>query len=225
MTAASPSSLSTGTSVPLVILNLGSRAQKRPGRARLCYTSKESWDTTEYTEKLLSALCEGAALAPCPRPRNRPPSERAPEARTAAHRHIVCGTVHTRVTTIPCVLNSWVSPREDPTQTRPFVKRYSLHPFPQEKCYFPLAIHPGPRLTHFPSCPKLLRRLKTMAPQGHLQHTSTKEEDSGLRECSNICWESRPGSCAGGWHRAQPGLSVLSLIRFIQNIHFASLKR
>lgn len=57
---------------PLVI-NLGSKAQKRPGRARLCHNSKESSNTHRaYTEAPQCSPVKGRPLAPCLQPGNRP---------------------------------------------------------------------------------------------------------------------------------------------------------
>lgn len=138
-------------SVPSVILNLGSEAQKRPGRARLCHNSKESWDTHRAdTETPQCSLAKGWPLAPRLKPRNRPTltvgSQRPPQL----HRHAVqcLGTIHTQGTTISCGPHSWGRvQRQDPAQTRPLVVGIPHHP---EKKYSPLAIRSGPRLAHYP---------------------------------------------------------------------------
>lgn len=124
-------------SVPSVILNLGSKAQKRPGRARLCHNSKESWDTHRaHTEAPQCFLAKGQPLAPRLKLGNRPTltvGSRGLHSCTRTRR-AVSGMVHAQGHHVSCVPNSWSRPwRQDPAQTRPFVLGYSSLPhFPRK---------------------------------------------------------------------------------------------
>lgn len=142
------------SSIPSVILNLGSKAQKRPGRARLCHNSKESWDTHRAdTETPQCSLAKGWPPGSLPEAQEQAHSHSGfPEASTAAQtRSAVFGDhPHSGHHNLLCTPQLGQAPETGPSSDKATCCGY---PSLSWKKYFPLAIHSGPRLAHYPvSC-------------------------------------------------------------------------
>lgn len=109
-------------SVLSVILNVGPKAQKRPGRARLCHHSKERSDARSVnTDAPQCSLAQGGPWLPAWSPGTGSFSQWPPRCLHSCT-DSVWGPSMLRIATISCVSDGWGRPqRQDPAQTRPFV--------------------------------------------------------------------------------------------------------
>ena len=122
--------------VPSVILNLGSKAQKDQAGPDSATIPKKAETHTECTQKRLNVLWRGGSpWLPACNPGTGPLSQWAPGTSTAARRH----AGHPALL---CSPQLGLAPGRDPAQTRPFVVGYSSLPrFPRKKKFSPASGH------------------------------------------------------------------------------------